>query len=147
MGRPQYASAGRFILLTYNLTALYSYNLRKTEVEVEDIAFKRVVSVVIGVVWATLIMHLIWPMEARRQLTEGMSEVLMKLAWLYQQLALSYNGDTREPQAPQPSADSDRSCGDDEESRPLLEFEEGTLLRSRFQPLWVESSRRPLLSI
>ncbi|CDR88651.1 related to BRE4-protein involved in endocytosis [Sporisorium scitamineum] len=93
VGKPQLASSGRFVLLTYNLTALYSYNLRKTNVEVEQIAYQRTVSVIVGVLWATLLNQLVWPFEARRQLALGVSDVLFKLAWLYQRLVLSYSRD------------------------------------------------------
>uniref|UniRef100_V5ER14 Uncharacterized protein n=2 Tax=Kalmanozyma brasiliensis (strain GHG001) TaxID=1365824 RepID=V5ER14_KALBG len=93
VGKPQLASSGRFVLLTYNLTALYSYNLRKTEVEVEQIAYQRTVSVIVGVLWATILNQLVWPFEARRQLALGVSDVLFKLAWLYQRLVLSYSRD------------------------------------------------------
>ncbi|SNX83328.1 related to BRE4 - protein involved in endocytosis [Melanopsichium pennsylvanicum] len=96
VGKPQLASSGRFVLLTYNLTALYSYNLRKTNVEVEQIAYQRTVSVIVGVVWATVLNQLVWPFEARRQLALGVSDVLFKLAWLYQRLVLSYSRDPSE---------------------------------------------------
>ncbi|KAJ1028717.1 hypothetical protein NDA16_001883 [Ustilago loliicola] len=93
VGKPQLASSGRFVLLTYNLTALYSYNLRKTNIEVEQIAYQRTVSVIVGVLWATVLNQLVWPFEARRQLALGVSDVLFKLAWLYQRLVLSYSRD------------------------------------------------------
>ncbi len=93
VGKPQLASSGRFVLLTYNLTALYSYNLRKTEVEVEQIAYQRTVVVIVGVLWATVLKPAHWPFEARRQLALGVSDVLFKLAWLYQRLVLSYSRD------------------------------------------------------
>ncbi|SPO23047.1 related to BRE4 - protein involved in endocytosis [Ustilago trichophora] len=93
VGKPQLASSGRFVLLTYNLTALYSYNLRKTDIEVEQIAYQRTVSVIVGVVWATVLNQLVWPFEARRQLALGVSDVIFKLAWLYQRLVLSYSRD------------------------------------------------------
>lgn len=91
IGKPQYASSGRFVLLTYNLTALYSYNIRKVGIEVEEIAVRRMVDVIVGVVWATLLNHLVWPTEARRELTRGVSELLFKLAFLYQKLVLAYS--------------------------------------------------------
>lgn len=91
IGKPQYASSGRFVLLTYNLTALYSYNIRKVGIEVEEIAVRRMIDVIVGVVWATLLNHLIWPTEARRELTRGVSDLLFKLAFLYQKLVLAYS--------------------------------------------------------
>lgn len=74
IGRPQLASSGRFVLLTFNLTALYSYNLRKVGIEVEEIALHRTVAVIVGVAWATVLNHLVWPFEARRELARGLSE-------------------------------------------------------------------------
>lgn len=70
---------------------MYSYNLRKVGVEVEEIAWKRIVAVVVGVVWATLLNHLVWPSEARREFSLGSSDLLFKLAFLYQKLVLSYS--------------------------------------------------------
>lgn len=104
VGKPQLASSGRFVLLTYNLTALYSYNLRKTNVEVEQIAYQRTVSVIVGVLWATVLNQLVWPFEARRQLALGVSDVLFKLAWLYQRLVLSYS---RDPSQARPDINGD----------------------------------------
>lgn len=130
-GKPQHASAGRFVLLTYNLTALYSYNLRKVGIEVEQIAIKRMISVIAGVLWATVLTHLIWPMEARRQLAEGMADLLFKLSWLYQRLVLSYSS---EPPDRPAFGDAEDEPGGDEESRPLL-MDDGLRLRDQFQPL------------
>lgn len=91
IGKPQLASSGRFVLLTFNLTALYSYNLRKVGIEVDEIAFHRTVAVIVGVAWATILNHLVWPYEARRELARGLSDLLFKLGFLYQQVALSYS--------------------------------------------------------
>ncbi|UZJ51468.1 hypothetical protein CBS101457_000788 [Exobasidium rhododendri] len=91
IGKPQFAPSGRFVLLTFNLTALYSYNVRKVGIEVEEIAFQRTAAVVIGVIWATILNNLVWPFEARRELARGMSDLLFKLGFLYQRLVLSYS--------------------------------------------------------
>lgn len=73
---------GRFILLTFNLTALYSYSLTADDKErgdereggihpvVRDIAFHRFVSVFVGVLWALFITVLILPNTARRKLRQ-----------------------------------------------------------------------------
>ena len=53
---------------------MYSYNLRKVGIEVDEIAFHRTVAVIIGVIWATILNHLVWPFEARRELALGLSE-------------------------------------------------------------------------
>ena len=138
VGRPQRASAARFILLTFNLTALYSYNLRKVGVEVEQIALKRMASVLVGVAWATLLTHTIWPMEARRQLAEGMADLLFKLSWLYQRLVLSYSGEPPDgSNSVKGSFLSGNGHDGDEESRPLLARDDGLRARDEFQPLLV----------
>ncbi len=128
VGKPQLASSGRFVLLTYNLTALYSYNLRKTDVEVEQIAYQRFASVVVGVVWATVLNQLVWPFEARRQLALGVSDVLFKLAWLYQRLVLSYSRDPSQLGARRSAGSSDDEGGESE--REEGEDEEAALLGS-----------------
>ncbi|TKY86727.1 hypothetical protein EX895_004367 [Sporisorium graminicola] len=127
VGKPQLASSGRFVLLTYNLTALYSYNLRKTNVEVEQIAYQRTVSVLVGVLWATVLNQLVWPFEARRQLALGVSDVLFKLAWLYQRLVLSYSRDPSQvgqggDDLDGDGQDSDNRDDDDEEAALLGTF-------------------------
>lgn len=67
---------------------MYSYNLRKTGLEVEEIAVYRTLSVLIGVVWAAFLSAFVWPMEARRLLAHGTSDLLFNLAWLYQAIAV-----------------------------------------------------------
>lgn len=118
IGKPQYASSGRFVLLTYNLTALYSYNIRKVGIEVEEIAIRRMIDVIVGVIWATLLNHLVWPTEARRELTRGVSELLFKLAFLYQKLVLAYSS----AEAPlEERGDGFESRTNTIESQPLIE--------------------------
>lgn len=46
--RPKWATTGRFILLAYNLTALYAYNKREDDLHVGYIAFRRSIAVCIG---------------------------------------------------------------------------------------------------
>ncbi|KAN0063291.1 hypothetical protein ACQY0O_004455 [Thecaphora frezii] len=125
LGKPQYASGGRFVLLTYNLTALYSYNLRKVGIEVEQIAFQRTVSVLVGVLWATVLNQLVWPFEARRELALGVSDLIFKLAWLYQRLVLSYSEDPNKAAGSGAAAsnggeEDENAADDDIEWQPLL---------------------------
>ncbi|PFH46390.1 hypothetical protein AMATHDRAFT_155264 [Amanita thiersii Skay4041] len=89
ISRPQYVSASRFILLTYNLTCLYSYNCRQKEVAILDIAIHRAISVTAGVVWAAIISRLWWPAEARRELGKALGEFCLNLGWLYTRLVAS----------------------------------------------------------
>ncbi|KAM6502305.1 Fusaric acid resistance protein-like domain containing protein [Amanita muscaria] len=89
LSRPPYASASRFVLLTYNLTCLYCYNQRQHDVAVLDIAFRRALAVTAGVVWALLISRLLWPAEARRELGKALGEFCLNLGWLYTRLVAS----------------------------------------------------------
>ncbi|PPQ75741.1 hypothetical protein CVT24_002587 [Panaeolus cyanescens] len=89
VSKPQYMSASRFVLLTYNLTCLYSYNLREKDVAVFDIGVKRAVAVTAGVLWAAFISRFWWPSEARRELSKCLSEFCLNIGWLYTRLVAS----------------------------------------------------------
>ena len=56
-----------------------SYNLRKRDVLVLDVAFHRTIAVLAGVLWAALVSRFWWPAEARRELSKSLSE----LSFLY----------------------------------------------------------------
>ena len=69
---------GRFILLTYNLSALYAYSLSVKDddndddeggisPEIWEIVFHRVVSVMAGCVWGIIVTRVLWPISARRK--------------------------------------------------------------------------------
>ncbi|KAF8586723.1 hypothetical protein K439DRAFT_1340213 [Ramaria rubella] len=88
---PQYAASGRFVLLTYNLTCLYCYNLRYEEFSVVTIAFRRAVSVIIGVLWAFIVSQFWWPAEARRELGKALSEFCLNIGWLYSRMVIHYS--------------------------------------------------------
>ena len=92
VARPQYLSASRFVLLTYNLICLYwysskyslyrtysflilSYNLRQKDVLILHVGFHRAVAVMAGILWAALVSRFWWPAEARRELTKSLSEL------------------------------------------------------------------------
>ncbi|KAH8116610.1 Fusaric acid resistance protein-like-domain-containing protein [Phellopilus nigrolimitatus] len=92
VSKPQYASSGRFVLLTYNLTCLYSYNVRERDVSVVEIAYHRSASVIIGVVYAGLVSRLWWPAEARRELGNALSEFCLNMGWLYTHLVAANSG-------------------------------------------------------
>ena len=79
VAKPKYLSASRFVLLTYNLTCLYCYNVRRSDVLVLHVAFHRTIAVLAGVLWAALVSRFWWPAEARRELTKSLSE----LSFLY----------------------------------------------------------------
>ncbi|GAA5865956.1 hypothetical protein JCM8547_002896 [Rhodosporidiobolus lusitaniae] len=89
--RPQYAPSSRFVLLTFNLTCLYSFNLREVDLEVGSIAYHRFVAVVVGVLWGLLFSTYIWPFEARRELRRGLSEFFLNASFLYERLVRVYS--------------------------------------------------------
>ncbi|KAI0798617.1 Fusaric acid resistance protein-like-domain-containing protein [Irpex lacteus] len=86
VSKPELAASGRFVLLTYNLTCLYCYNLRQVDVSVVDIAFHRATAVIVGVVWAAIVSRFWWPIEARRELGKALGEFCLNIGWLYTRL-------------------------------------------------------------
>lgn len=92
VAKPKYATSGRFVLLTYNLTCLYSYNLRRDDVSVFEIAHHRSAAVIVGVLWAVFVSRLWWPSEARRELSKGLGEFCLNMGWLYTRLVASNSG-------------------------------------------------------
>lgn len=81
---------GRFILLTFNLTALYSYSLYLGDNDNDDdegglnplvgaIAYHRFVSVCAGVLWAFLITVILLPDKARVNLKHGLCSLWLRM--------------------------------------------------------------------
>lgn len=105
---PQYATTGRFAILTYNLTCLYSYNVRQADVSVIDIAFHRSTAVIAGVLWAAIVSRFWWPSEARRELGRELGDFCLNIGWLYTHLVAANSGtphsgddtDEDEPETP-----------------------------------------------
>ncbi|CAG8604783.1 784_t:CDS:2, partial [Acaulospora colombiana] len=89
----KYNRIGTFILLTYNLVALYKYNIRDLEppVDVSDIARTRFIAVGTGVVWGVLVTNYWWPYEARVELRKGLSQLIINISWLYKKLVAVYS--------------------------------------------------------
>ncbi|KAG0696971.1 Fusaric acid resistance protein-like-domain-containing protein [Suillus ampliporus] len=92
---PEYAATGRFVLLTYNLTCLYSYNLRQADVSVLDTAFHRSTAVIAGVIWAAIVSRFWWPSEARRELSRELGDFCLNIGWLYTHLVAANSGGYR----------------------------------------------------
>ncbi|TYJ52309.1 hypothetical protein B9479_007095 [Cryptococcus floricola] len=89
---PDYMNAGRFVLLTYNLTCLYTYNTRdRGDTLVESVAFRRATSVIVGVLWAAVVSRYWWPFTARRELRVGLSDFCLDLSYLYSKLVTTYS--------------------------------------------------------
>ncbi|KAF8893583.1 hypothetical protein BD779DRAFT_1507033 [Infundibulicybe gibba] len=110
VSNPQYLSASRFVLLTYNLTCLYCYNLREDDLSVLYVASHRALAVTIGVVWAALVSRFWWPAEARRELGKALGEFCLNIGWLYTRLVASnsfapeYRNEQRESADESPEA-------------------------------------------
>ncbi len=91
---------GRFILLTYNLSALYAYSLSVKDEEgdedeggispeIWEIVLHRVVAVLIGCIWGIIITRVVWPISARRKLKDGIAVLWLRmgLTWKRDPLA------------------------------------------------------------
>lgn len=100
---------GRFILLTYNLGALYAYSLSVRDEDNDDdeggidpaiweIVFHRVAAVIVGCIWGIIITRFVWPISARRKLKNGLCILWlrMSLVWKRDPLAMFLLG---EPQS------------------------------------------------
>lgn len=91
---------GRFILLTYNLTAMYSYLMVQHDDEDEDegganpivyeIAFHRMTAVTVGIIWALVMANFFLPTSARRRLKHGLLVVWLKMGLTVKRDILSY---------------------------------------------------------
>ncbi|KAI9707512.1 MAG: hypothetical protein M1836_000473 [Candelina mexicana] len=91
---------GRFIMLTYNLSALYAYSLSVKDDENDDdavathphiteIAFHRVVAVLSGCIWGLIITRVLWPISARRKFKDGLSLLWLQMALVWKRDPLS----------------------------------------------------------
>lgn len=99
---------GRFILLTYNLGALYAYSLSVGDEDhdedeggidpaIWDIVLHRLVAVIVGSIWAIVITRFVWPISARRKLRDGLCVLWlrMSLVWKRDPLAMFLLGEPR----------------------------------------------------
>nr|POE51130.1 uncharacterized protein c26f1.08c [Quercus suber] len=97
---------GRFILLTFNLGALYSYSLSVQDDDndddeggidpaIWDIVLHRFVAVVIGVLWGIIITRFVWPISARKKLKGGLCILWLRigLIWKRDPLAMFLLGE------------------------------------------------------
>jgi hypothetical protein len=85
---------GRFILLTYNLSALYAYSLSVKDQEDDDdeggispeiwfIVLHRVVSVMAGCIWGIIVTRLIWPISARQKVKDGTALLWLRMGLIW----------------------------------------------------------------
>jgi hypothetical protein len=99
---------GRFILLTYNLSALYAYSLSVKDddndddeggvsPEIWDIVLHRVVAVLTGCIWGMIVTRLIYPISARKKLKHGISLLWLRmgLIWKRDPLTILIESDAR----------------------------------------------------
>ncbi|KAK6867478.1 hypothetical protein K6H11_005012 [Candida tropicalis] len=97
---------GRFILLTYNLTALYSYSMVQKDSEddheggdnpiIGQIAFHRFIAVSIGIVWALIMATWFLPNSARVRLKNGLSVLWLRLGVMWNSDPLEYDSETKQ---------------------------------------------------
>lgn len=98
---------GRFIMLTYNLSALYAYSLSVKDDEddgdeggthpvITEIAWHRVVAVLSGCIWGLIITRFVWPISAREKLKGGLSLLWLRmgLIWKRDPLMTLTDGET-----------------------------------------------------
>lgn len=101
---------GRFIMLTYNLSALYAYSLSVKDEEDDDdeggispeiweIVLHRVVAVMTGCIWGIVVTRVIWPISARKKIKKGTSLLWLKmgLIWKRGPLRVLYDSQTNDP--------------------------------------------------
>ena len=104
---------GRFILLTYNLSALYAYSISAgntmdddddeendiSRVRIGDIALHRVVAVISGCLWGLFITRFVWPISARQKFRSGLSLLLLRmgLIWKRDPLNTRLEGESAHP--------------------------------------------------
>ncbi|KAI9710519.1 MAG: hypothetical protein M1820_002655 [Bogoriella megaspora] len=105
---------GRFILLTYNLSALYAYSLLIQDddhdhddedegginPEIWEIVLHRVVAVMTGCLWGIIVTRLIWPISARKKLKDGLTLLWLRmgLIWRRDPLSMILDGVPETPQ-------------------------------------------------
>ncbi|KAJ9612633.1 hypothetical protein H2200_004230 [Cladophialophora chaetospira] len=87
---------GRFIMLTYNLSALYAYTLAGLD-DAEDgdeedsgkhplimaIAGHRFVAVISGCIWGLFITRAVWPISARQKLKDGLALLWLRMGLIW----------------------------------------------------------------
>ncbi|KAL1627260.1 hypothetical protein SLS56_006393 [Neofusicoccum ribis] len=91
---------GRFILLTYNLSALYAYSLSVQDADDDDdeggvspeiweITLHRVVAVMVGCIWGIIVTRVIWPISARQKIKDGVCVLWLRMALIWKRDPLS----------------------------------------------------------
>ncbi|KAG2230804.1 hypothetical protein INT48_008745, partial [Thamnidium elegans] len=86
---------GMFSLLSYNLIVPFMYNHINEDVSIDvvELALMRCGTVSAGVLIGLIVTAYIWPFEARKEMRKGLSDLLIRLSWLYKQLVSEYSED------------------------------------------------------
>ncbi|KAG8420877.1 hypothetical protein J3458_002800 [Metarhizium acridum] len=91
---------GRIALLAYNVIVLYAYSI-SLDVDDDDddeggknplifnIAYHRVVAVVLGIIWGMIICRLLWPISGRKKFKEGLAVLYLQLGLIWKRGPLS----------------------------------------------------------
>jgi hypothetical protein len=98
---------GRFILLTYNLSALYAYSLSVKDgeddedeggisPEIWEIVGHRIVSVIVGCIWGIIFTRVIWPISARRKVRDGTALLWLRMGLIWKRDPLQMRVDDSE---------------------------------------------------
>ena len=101
---------GRFIMLTYNLSALYAYSLSVKDLDDDDdegginpliteITAHRVVAVLVGCLWGLVVTRLVWPISARRKFVDGLSLLWLRMGLIWKRDPLAVLLDGQSPNA------------------------------------------------
>ncbi|KAI7903752.1 uncharacterized protein BX663DRAFT_471797 [Cokeromyces recurvatus] len=85
---------GLFTLLAYNLVVLYKFRNRDDDsIDVFELTWMRCVAVSLGVIIGLIVTAYVWPYEARTEVRKGLSDLILRLSWLYKQLVSTYSED------------------------------------------------------
>ncbi|KAI7848907.1 Fusaric acid resistance protein-like-domain-containing protein [Circinella umbellata] len=88
---------GQVALLAYNLVVLFMYNhhddIQFIDIDVVELAWIRCITVSLGVVIGLIVTAYIWPYEARKALRQGLSDLLIRLSWLYKHLSTTHDAE------------------------------------------------------
>jgi hypothetical protein len=85
---------GRIALLAYNVIVLYAYSISQDVDDDDDdeggknplifnIAYHRVVAVVLGIIWGMIVCRLLWPISGRKKFKEGLSVLYLQLGLIW----------------------------------------------------------------
>lgn len=81
-------------MLAYNVSLLYAYSISQqvddddddeggTSPLIFEIAYHRVTSVALGILWGMIICRVLWPISARRKFKEGLSVLYLQLGLIW----------------------------------------------------------------